>query len=191
MTTIRDGYLYFAYDTGKIYLDKNGHRYPMGSSSSGISYAHGTSDEIIKVFPDEENNFEYTFSFAILDDSATVPHADTLILNADGRFFRVIAVDEEAQTINAILLAVSGTGSGGGSIITYSDRAKIERKEPESRYLINGKEAFIEVYGISGKDVDGSILDENLLIHWTLSEKTETGILSQYAQGSFTVRSSS
>ena len=191
MTTIRDGYLYFAYDTGKIYLDKNGHRYPMGSSSSGISYAHGTSDEIIKLFPDEENSFEYTFSFSILDDLTTVPHTDTLILNSDGRFFRVIAVDEETQTINAILLAVSGTGGGGGSIITYSDKAKIERKEPESRYLINGKEAFIEVYGISGKDVDGSILDENLLIHWTLSEKTETGVLSQYAQGSFTVKSSS
>ena len=83
MTTIRDGYLYFAYDTGRIYLDKNGRRYPMGSSSSGISYAHGTSDEIIKVFPDEEDSFEYTFPFAILDDSATVPHADTLILNSE------------------------------------------------------------------------------------------------------------
>jgi hypothetical protein len=87
------------------------------------------------------------------------------------------------------LLPISGSG-GGGSIITYSDKAKLNKEDPVSNYLINGKEASIRVYGISGKDYDGSILDEKLTVYWTLSERTETGILSEYARGNFAIDAS-
>ena len=181
MTEIRDGWVYFAYDTGNIYIDKAGARFPMGNSSAGIIYAHGEEDEIIKIDPDDETSFDYSIPTSVLD-SQVVPKPDSLILNSDGRFFRTITV--ENNTVIAQLLAVSGTGGGGGSIVTYSDRAKIKPKTPESQYLINGKSAIISIYGVSGKDVDGSILDETLNFKWTLSEKdTTTGVLTQYAQG--------
>lgn len=191
MKMIRDGYIYFAYDTGNIYLDKNNHRYLMGGSSTGIIYAHGNDRDIIKVNPENENNFEYTISINALDDPNNSPHKDTLILNSDGRFFRVISTDESTGIINAILLAVSGSGGGSGPAVVYSDKAKINKRDPESNYLINGKNASIEIYAISGKDWDGSILDERLTVQWTLSEKLETGVLSQYAQGNFPIEASS
>jgi hypothetical protein len=157
----------------------------MGGSSTGIVYAKGTETTIVKANPENENDFMYNISAEAFEDSNTLPLRDSLILNSDGRFFRVLSSDTSTRIVSAVLLAVSGTGGGGGGgggpIITYSDRAKIQKRDPESSYLINGKEASIEVYAISGKDIDGSVLDSRLTIYWTLSEKLETGVLSQYA----------
>ena len=189
---IKEGWVYFAYDSGNIYIDKDGARFPMGNSSAGIIYAHGKEDDIIKSDPDDETSFDYTFSTSVLDSQLIVPKQDSLILNNDGRFFRVLTV--EGNLITARLLAVSGTGGGnsggGGSIVTYSDRAKLNKQDPESNYLINGKEASIQIYAISGKDYDGSILDEKLTVYWVLSERTSTGILSEYARGNFPIDAS-
>ena len=154
----------------------------MGGNSTGIVYGHGTDATITKVEPDNEHSFLYSMSFSILDDSSVVPHPDTLILNSDGRFFRITEVDNNAKTIQAILLAVSGSGGGGGgTIITYSDRAKLNKQDPESNYLINGKEASINIFAISGKDYDGSVLDQKLTVYWTLAEKEDTGLYTVYA----------
>ena len=118
---VREGFLYFAYDSGNIYLDKNGHRYLMGGSgsgsssgASGIIYAHGTDDNIIKLVPEDDDDYTYSIAAEALDDGLILPHQDNLILNSDGRFFRVQSVDSESNLIYAILLAVSGTGDGGG-----------------------------------------------------------------------------
>lgn len=188
--TLHEGFVYFAYDTGNIYLDKNGHRYLMGGNSTGIVYGHGTDATIIKDDPEDEHSFLYSMPFSILDEPSIVPHPDTLILNADGRFFRITEVDSNAKTIKAMLLAVSGSGSGGGSIITYSDRAKLNKQDPESNYLINGKEASINIFAVSGKDYDGSVLDQKLTVYWTLAEKEDTGLYTVYAQGNFPIDAS-
>jgi hypothetical protein len=45
---VREGYTYFAFDTGNIYMDKDGARYLMGGSSTGIVYANGNDTTIIK-----------------------------------------------------------------------------------------------------------------------------------------------
>lgn len=188
-----DGYVYFAYDTGNIYMDKDGGRYLMSSAGGagiGVIYTHGDSSEIVKVDPEDENSFIYTMPMSILDNSDVLPVQDSLILNNDGKFYRVISVNKTEQLITALLLPISGSGGDGGSIITYSDKAKLNKEDPASNYLINGKEASIRVYGISGKDYDGSILDEKLTVYWTLSERTETGILSEYARGNFAIDAS-
>ena len=184
-----DGTVYFAYDSGNIYLDKDGARYLMGSSGSGIIYSHGTDETITKQYPDDETSFTYLIPDSELDNGSASIKTDALILNNDGRFFRVKSY--ENNIIVATLLAVSGTGGGGGgSIVTYSDKAKINKIDPSSNYLINGKEATIQVSAISGKDFDGSVLDDRLTIYWSLSERTETGVLSQYLQGSFSIDAS-
>ena len=183
-----DGNVYFAYDTGNIYLDKSQHRHLMGGSSNGIFYTNGNNSQILKVNPENEKDFEYKILFSALEDESIIPTPNALLLNSDGRFFRVLSVDNETFSLNTLLLAVSGNGSGGAPVVVYSDRPKLVKKDPESRYLINGKEAYIQLYAISGRDDDGSFLDEKLEIYWTLSERTETGVLSQYAQGHFPIQ---
>lgn len=125
---LRDGYVYYAYDTGNMYMDKmvNGttQRFPIGSGSSGIVYASGNENTITKVSPDD-TDFNYDIKLEALADptkpTPALPAPDSLILNADGRFFRVLSTDESTQIIHAVLLAVSGTGGGGeggGGIVT-------------------------------------------------------------------------
>lgn len=188
---IREGYVYFAYDSGRIYLDKDGKRYLVSTkggegSGTGIVYANGDETTIISKHPEIQYNDQFTMLIGALE-IPVLPKEDSLILNADGRFFRVVAVDEENESFDVLLLAVSGTGGGGSDTPTYSDKAKLNKQDPESNYLINGKTASISVYAVSGKDWDGSILDNRLIINWTLSEKLETGVLSQYAQGTFPI----
>ena len=113
----RDGYIYFAYDTGNVYLDKavdgEVRRYPVGSGASGIVYTSGDGSSIFKMSVDN-TDFNYRILMSALPEAEQVlPAPNTLIINSDGRFFRVKSVDAATQTIYAVLLAVSGTGGGG------------------------------------------------------------------------------
>ncbi len=114
-----DGYIYFAYDTGNVYIDKavDGiiNRYPVGSGASGIVYASGDGSSIFKMSVDDtDRNYRILMS-ALPEAEQVLPAPNSLIINSDGRFFRVKSVDSATQTIYAVLLAVSGSGSGGGS----------------------------------------------------------------------------
>ena len=116
---IVEGQVLFAYDSGRIYLDKNGIRYTMSSKGgnsaggTGIVYADGSNTQIIPVDLTEHEPTEFTMDLAALEDPI-VPEIDNLILNSDGRFFRVIGYDEATEKISVKLLAISGSGSGSG-----------------------------------------------------------------------------
>lgn len=112
-----DGKIYFTTDTNKIYLDVDGSHRLMGNGNSGIIYANGSDSTIIEI---EENTNIFTISFSALDNDGEAPQINSLILNSDGRFFRVSAVDENARTFTALLLAVSGSGGGSGGGGSYS-----------------------------------------------------------------------
>ena len=63
-----EGYLYFAYDTGNIYLDKDGIRHQMGGTgtgNSGFVWANGTDSTIIKLSEDEDDT-QYKISLSAL-----------------------------------------------------------------------------------------------------------------------------
>lgn len=157
----------------------NGSKHPMGSGSSGILYADANDETLTKEIPEDEADDKYFMAIEALEEKSRSKKvlADDLILNADGRFFRILDVDDANQQIYCQLLAVSGTGGGGGGGATYSNRSKIYKRDPASNYLINGRAASIEVYAVSGRDPeDGSQLDEKLIVHWTLAEKTSTGL---------------
>ena len=69
---IREGYTYFAYDSGKIYLDKNGNRYLMsstsaGGGSTGFVWANGNDTTIVKANLDEASS-TYLIYPSALDD---------------------------------------------------------------------------------------------------------------------------
>ena len=103
-----DGRLYFATDSGKIYLDIVNERKLMGGSSAGIIYANGTEESIIQ---DEFDESSYTMSVDILEKYDKLEE-NYLIINSDGRFFRIKHIED--GIITATLLAVSGSGGGGG-----------------------------------------------------------------------------
>ena len=108
-----DGKIYFAYDTNKIYLDVDGSKHLMGGGNSGIIYAQGTDTTISKKSENEEDT-QYYIDFSAFESTVVLPQENDLILNSDGRFFRVLSVDTAEQKVLAALLAVSGTGGGGG-----------------------------------------------------------------------------
>ena len=143
-----DGYVYFAYDTGNIYLDKDGGRYPLGGNSTGIIYANGNESTIVKKYPDNEEDDTYVITAIALENSAVLPQVNSLIVNSDGRFFRVIDVDKIASTIEATLIAVSGTGGGGGGGSVTPVTADVNFNFGDNAYdfksFIYGQEAYIE-----------------------------------------------
>ena len=142
----RDGYIYFAYDTGNVYIDKDidGEivRYPVGSGASGIVYTSGDGSNILKVSLDD-TDFNYRILMSALPETEQVlPAPNTLIINSDGRFFRVTSVDAATQTIYAVLLAVSGTGGGGsgegggtGPVVTVSFKINSETLSQDMMFV--------------------------------------------------------
>lgn len=153
----RDGYIYFAYDTGNVYIDKfvDGEvsRYPVGSGASGIVYASGDGSSIFKMSVDDTDRNYRILMNALPDTEQVLPAPDSLIINADGRFFRVKSVDSATQTIYAVLLAVSGTGgggsgegggSGGGVITAVNFRINSETLSQDMMFVY-GQDWYVEL----------------------------------------------
>jgi len=70
---IHEGYLYFAYDTGNIYIDKNGARYQMGSNSTGIIYTNGNNTSIVKADPEDDASTIYLMNTSALENPNSLP----------------------------------------------------------------------------------------------------------------------
>lgn len=114
-TEYNEGYVYFATDTKKIYMDSNGQaKIPMGGNS-GIYYGTMKEDET----PDT-GQVEFIFSFSEIEGNEdpsrpNIPNIDDLILNIDGYFYRVTYVDTDNEELRTDRLNVAGSGGGGGS----------------------------------------------------------------------------
>lgn len=103
-----EGYVYFAKDSGKIFLDVDNERKAMGGSGVSVFYAKDTSVQ------ENEATGYFSLRVSALMDEAASPKGEDLILNIpDGGFYRVIEAGEDYLICTRI--AVSGSGSGGGS----------------------------------------------------------------------------
>lgn len=108
---VTPGNLYFATDSGKILLDTDSGRVILGANGAAVLYS---SVDGLK----SNANGSYSIPHNKLSDSKAIPKKDDLIINIDGRFFRVNYFNGTPGTsdlINCKLIAVSGTGGGGGS----------------------------------------------------------------------------
>jgi len=128
-TSGHDGDIYFAYDTGFIYLIKDGETYTFGGNGtgSGSSFVWADAEEdaedlttLWKINEEDDDDVRYTMSvFAIegsSEENPKYPQKGLLVINSDGRFFRVTGSDAENNLVELNLIAVSGVGgSGGGS----------------------------------------------------------------------------
>lgn len=124
-----DGFVYFATDTGRIYLGSNGSYLPMGGGNSGVFYATKTIDEITIEKP----------IFSIDDiESDEMPSVDDLIINLGlnvdyNGFYRVVDIISETEVL-ANYLPVGGSSSGG----TTSGSAAISYVSPTQNQIKNG-----------------------------------------------------
>lgn len=104
---IQPGYVYFATDTGRIYLDYEDQRLTMGGNGASLYYANDESVE-----KDILDN--YFINIDTILDAGTSLKPNDLIINSDGAFYRIMAVLWDEYTVQCVRIAVSGTGGGGG-----------------------------------------------------------------------------
>ena len=110
----KNGQLYFATDTGKMYLDcidpAGQPKEKLSVGGGGVSVIYGNDPEPIAL-SEEEDNTKFSLMLNALEAKC---HVDDLILNIDGCFYKVNSVDP--LVANCTRLAVSGSGGGGGGI---------------------------------------------------------------------------
>ena len=108
-TGYNEGWVYFATDTGKIFIGANGEeKIVMGGSGASLFYSNAPANRVI-----ENPEGTYTLPFNSLDDSKAQPKEDDFLVNIPtGSFYRVLDANEDSG-IECSLIAVSGSGGGG------------------------------------------------------------------------------
>lgn len=101
------GSIYFATDSGRIFLDTQEERLVVGGGGVSVLYASA------KDIKQEMVNFSYLIYTTDLDNKDAAPKKDDLIINSDGRFFKIREFSKESGLMKCSLIAVSGTGGGG------------------------------------------------------------------------------
>ena len=156
----KEGRVYFATDTRKIYLDTDvENKLPVGGAgNSGIYY--GT-----KELTDEEKELE-EIQFTLLNDieGEELPSQNDLVLNIDGCFYRVILVDIKNKIVTGSRLTVAGSGGGVSSII----RPSLTLHDIETPIIVNGQSFEIYFTAKSALDENNIPFNQNLTINWSL-----------------------
>lgn len=148
---ITEGFTYFETDTGRIFVDVDGERIAFGGGGVQILYAD--SKNVTESFFDET----YYIPLADLDDKEAQPSENDLIINKDGRFFKILYVDRNEGSINCSLIAVSGTGgnTGGGDVPGGNDpeqKITLEAIDAVRGPYIFGQSAYICYKAVAPKD---------------------------------------
>lgn len=102
------GFVYFATDSGKIFLDTEFERISVGGGGVAVLYASAIE------IKEDLTDFSYLIYKTDLDNEDAVPKEGDLIINSDGRFFKVLSYNKDSGLMKCSLIAVSGTGGGGG-----------------------------------------------------------------------------
>lgn len=163
--SIQPGNLYFATDSGKILLDTEDERITLGASGAAVFYSNADG---LKANTDDS----FTIPYGDLDDQHALPKKDDLIINSDGRFFRVNFFSGEAGSsgayVNCKLIAVSGTGGGGGGSGPGGD-VVVDPKEIQVVYDSNMKYSFLYGTEYIIKFTATSQVDTSLNISYVVS----------------------
>lgn len=150
--SIVDGRIYFATDSGKMFMDKDKSRIPIGGGTSGIHYANKVFDKELEV----ENFIFSLFDIEGNEDGSTnltIPKINDLILNIpDGSFYRVLEVNSIDDEIICSRLTIAGSG-GGGNVDENIGKSKLTRLTPTNITVLTGKEYKV---GLNYSAIDGS-----------------------------------
>ena len=102
------GNLYFATDTGEMFLDTATERINVGGGGVAVLYAKQ------KDVTQDLTDMSYVIYFSELEDQDAAPKKDDLIINSNGTFYKIISYKKATGIIKCSRIAVSGTGGGGG-----------------------------------------------------------------------------
>ena len=149
-----DGYLYFATDTGRIYLDyidENGTKVARalvgssagGAGNSGIFYANYI------LSADEKLEESIIFPFSSIEGT-NYPQKDDIIINiSEGSFYRVTQSSPLYAQVSATRLTIAGSGGGSSSL---GEDIRIEVEIPDNNEFINGDSARIYFTPYAARD---------------------------------------
>ena len=166
---VKDGYVYFATDSGKIYVDSQGQRTIMGSAGAAIYYGDAEG------LTENEDTGYYAFPKDNVDGA---PKKDDLILNSDGGFYRVELIGTEFYTCE--LLSISGTGGGPGPGGSTTTRPSITLTLDNTNF-INGQEAYFHIHAESALEADGvTPVDTTLNVVYSLGTRISDEVIDNY-----------
>ena len=158
---IIDGYMYYAYDSGKVYMDRGNARITMGGgggSANGSSIYFGIYGKEIQ---EDAVSGLYHYPVESLEDSDASPRIDDIILDDAGALYRIKKIEEEYFACS--LLPLSGSG-GGPTII----RPALTLHDIENPIIINGQSFDISFTVKAALDENGTPLTNKLTVYWSL-----------------------
>lgn len=184
---LTDGQVYYAYDTGRIYLDVDEFdtgevsRVPIGGA--GIAIFYGTLKGDLET--DEEQGYTI-YPLSGLEQQGVTPNIGDFIFNVDGAIYRIVDI-RESNCYCSPYYTGGGGGSGGGG--SQPDLILIAA-ESSAQNVANGQTVEIALRGISDTASDGTILEDPLTINWWLTESNSaTG--TRFADGTVSCPSGS
>ena len=158
---IRDGCIYYAYDSGRIYMDKGQDRIAMGGSGGGA--ANGSSiyfGVYGKRIEEDEKTKKYYYPIDALEDKKQVPRLNDMILDDNGSLYRILEIN--VDNYGCSLLPLSGSGTS--SII----RPSLTLHDIENPIIINGQPFEISFTAKAALDENNTPLTNKLSIYWSL-----------------------
>lgn len=168
-----NGYIWFAVDTGRIFVDTPKERVTVGGNGVAILYGDFPTD----VEPDEEGICN--FAITSLAQGSPKPHVNDLVLNSDGTFYKIINIIADT-TLVCKVIAISGTGNAD---TPQGTRTSLSIDPVTNNSLINNQPISISFTAHAEKDMSGAYTDEVVSVVWTLEEQVGTDIYQQYLTG--------
>ena len=153
-----EGQIYFATDTGSVYMDYHGKRISIGGHGVAVFYAN---EAAVQNSADDY----YSISRDSVVDPQSAIKVDDLIMNTkDGGFYRVDELTEDF--ISCERIAVSGSGGGGGTgdgtgggVVTQRGRLTVVNTGETD--LLNGSDCIFSISATSATE-DGVAIDDTL-----------------------------
>lgn len=148
-----EGYIYFATDTKKIYVDAYGQpKIPMGGNS-GVYYGTLNTENAF------EGQLEFIFTIDNIDTDGmsfiNLPNINDLIINSDGCLYRVTDIKSDTQEIITTKLSIFGGGPNANNV----GKISINNLTGAELYILHGNDCELK-FIIKATYPDGSYNDQ-------------------------------
>lgn len=154
-----EGYVYFAADTGAIYLAHDGRKIPMGSAG-GSGVLIGNRDV------SEEEAEEDTLTFLLTElTTDTSPKANQIILNEpDGCFYKITEINGSSVEAKRITVSGSGGSSGGNEGYAQAVTVNFTQLSGTDAICIYGQDKSMTITPMAATDINGNPADTYLTL---------------------------
>ena len=166
----QEGYLYFATDTGNIFIDSKGkEKFPLGGRGAAVIYGRTTAAQ-------NSGDDYYTIQISGLENPDISVREGDLIINRDGAFYKVIEVLEDEEILTCSRIAVSGSSTPGGDDKPTDQikRGRLTVTNNGESDILNGSTCTFTILATSATDFGGPVDDElQLTITYILADTNQ------------------